>query len=51
MRLSAHLDDLRLEPLLVKLPHSFLVERVDLIADEPQHALADFVELAVAENT
>lgn len=50
MRLSVHLDDLRLEPLLVKLPHPFLVERVDLVADEPQHALTDLVELPIAED-
>lgn len=50
MRFSLHLENLGLEPLLVKLSHSFLVERVDLVADEPQNALTDLVELPVAED-
>ena len=50
VRLSVHFNDLRFEPLLVQFPHSFLVERVYLVADESQHALADLVELAIAED-
>ena len=34
----------------MQFPHSFLVERVYLVADESQHALADLVELAIAED-
>lgn len=51
MRFCMHLDDLRLEPLLVQFPHPFLVERVYFVVDESQHALAHLVELPIPKNT